>query len=72
MIPQKKCTICERRYTTQDTWKTNEEKMYCLTCFSMWNYMKQMVSTANVFATFKKMNVEFELVMRKLPIKSKK
>jgi hypothetical protein len=35
-----KCKMCLKRMTTQEDWKTEEEKEYCFTCFSFRNSME--------------------------------
>lgn len=71
-VEKKICKICEKRRVTQDDWKTEEEKEICFTCYRTWYAICSIIDVMNAKAMESKMNVQFEIVMRKLKVNSKK
>ena len=60
-MTQKRCEFCKKTYTRQQEWKTEEEKKYCLSCFSLITLANAMQEVINLRLKEKKINKEAKI-----------
>ena len=59
-----KCIICQKRYVSQQIWKTAREKEVCTICLSIESFIKSVYSSIKILAEEKGLKFEFKFSLK--------
>lgn len=61
-----KCKVCNKRYITQNEWKTKEEKENCMTCLIIKRMVTEYTNSFKIIALSKglDLSIKYELKPR--------
>lgn len=62
-MTSKPCNLCESRRANQQEWKTEDEKRYCLTCWSFLKTIDTIEHALNAEAKSKGINKQISIIL---------